>query len=71
MSEAQAISPGKTIHTVIEPPKGWAPLELGEVWKFHELLFFLTWRDVMVRYKQTAIGIAWVVAPRAARASDQ
>ena len=61
MSEAQAISPGKTIHTVIEPPKGWAPLELGEVWKFHELLFFLTWRDIMVRYKQTALGAAWAI----------
>ena len=61
LSEAQATLPGKTIHTVIEPPKGWAPLELGEVWKFHELLFFLTWRDIMVRYKQTALGAAWAI----------
>jgi lipopolysaccharide transport system permease protein len=48
-------------HTVIVPPKGWAPLELGELWKFRELLFFLTWRDIKVRYKQTALGAAWAI----------
>jgi lipopolysaccharide transport system permease protein len=52
---------GRRIHTVIEPPKGWAPLELKEVWKFRELLFFLTWRDIMVRYKQTALGAVWAI----------
>ena len=48
-------------HSVIEPPKGWAPLDLGELWKFRELLFFLAWRDIMVRYKQTALGAAWAI----------
>jgi len=46
---------------VIEPTRGWAVLKLGEVWEYRELLYFLVWRDVKVRYKQTALGIAWVV----------
>ncbi len=45
----------------IRPPRGWAALELREVWEYRELLYFLVWRDVKVRYKQTALGIAWVV----------
>ena len=53
--------PETAIHTVIEPPKGWAALDLGELWKFRELLFFLTWRDIKVRYKQTALGAAWAI----------
>ena len=47
--------------TVIQPPSGWQALDLGELWKARELLFFLTWRDVKVRYKQTALGAAWAV----------
>jgi lipopolysaccharide transport system permease protein len=46
---------------VIEPTRGWAVLKLREVWEYRELLYFLVWRDVKVRYKQTALGIAWVV----------
>ena len=45
----------------IEPSKGWAALRLGEVWHFRELLFFLAWRDIKVRYKQSAIGAGWAV----------
>lgn len=58
---ADEFLPGGEIHTVIEPPRGWAPLELGELWKYRELLIFLTWRDIMVRYKQTALGAAWAI----------
>jgi len=47
--------------TIIEPPRGWQGLELREIWQFRELLFFLIWRDVKVRYKQTALGAAWAV----------
>jgi lipopolysaccharide transport system permease protein len=47
--------------TVIEPRKGWIPVDFGELWKFRELLYFLAWRDVKVRYKQTAIGVIWAV----------
>jgi lipopolysaccharide transport system permease protein len=46
---------------VIEPPSGWGSLGLGELWAHRELLYFLTWRDVRVRYKQTALGVAWAV----------
>ncbi len=46
---------------VIQPTKGWATLQLDAVWHYRELLYFLVWRDVKVRYKQTAIGVAWVV----------
>lgn len=45
----------------IEPPRGWFDLRLSEVWAYRELLYFFVWRDVKVRYKQTAIGVAWVV----------
>ena len=45
----------------IEPPRGWLDLRLREVWSYRELLYFFVWRDVKVRYKQTAIGVAWVV----------
>ena len=45
----------------IEPPRGWFNLRLKELWDYRELLYFHVWRDVKVRYKQTVIGIAWVV----------
>ncbi len=45
----------------IKPSKGWVSLNLKEIWKFRELLYFLTWRDIKVRYKQTAIGVMWVL----------
>jgi len=45
----------------IKPTRGWAPIHLRELWEYRELLYFLVWRDVKVRYKQTALGIGWVV----------
>jgi len=47
--------------TCIEPSKGWIPLDLKELWKYRELLFFLAWRDIKVRYKQTVLGASWAV----------
>ncbi len=47
--------------TVIERRHGWQFLDLGELWRYRELLFFLTWRDVKVRYKQTVLGAAWAI----------
>ena len=47
--------------TVIEPRPGWQFLDLGELWRHRELLAFLVWRDVKVRYKQTALGAAWAI----------
>lgn len=46
---------------VIEPRHGWSQLGLGEVWAHRELLYFFIWRDLKVRYKQTAFGAAWAV----------
>jgi lipopolysaccharide transport system permease protein len=47
--------------TIVHPSSGWAAWRLGELWEYRELLFFLIWRDVKVRYKQTALGVAWAV----------
>jgi lipopolysaccharide transport system permease protein len=47
--------------TIIEPSSGWRAINVRELWRFRELLYFLTWRDVKVRYKQTAIGALWAV----------
>lgn len=46
---------------VYERKRGWSALELRELWKYRELLYFLTWRDILVRYKQAVIGVAWAV----------
>lgn len=46
---------------VIEPTPGWRLVNLRELWRYRELLFFLTWRDVKVRYKQTVLGVLWAV----------
>lgn len=46
---------------VIRPSTGWVPLRLRELWEYRELLYFLTWRDIKIRYKQTALGAAWAI----------
>jgi len=59
-----AISPASRhlpIVTRIEPPRGLFNLRLAELWAYRELLYFFVWRDVKIRYKQTAIGVLWVV----------
>lgn len=61
--ELDAVSlplPEKPLVT-IEPSRSWVPLNLWDLWTFRELLYFLTWRDVKVRYKQTALGAAWAI----------
>jgi len=45
----------------IDPPTSWTSIGLRELWDYRELLYFLTWRDVKVRYKQTALGAAWAI----------
>lgn len=54
-------SPAPLPVTVIERRHGWQVLDLGELWRYRELLFFLTWRDVKVRYKQTVLGATWAI----------
>ena len=46
---------------IIQPSRGWRALDLRELWRFRELVYFLALRDVKVRYKQTALGVAWVL----------
>jgi homopolymeric O-antigen transport system permease protein len=50
-----------TMVQVIEPSKGWLAINWAELWQYRELLYFLIWRDVKVRYKQTLLGAAWAV----------
>src|SRR5215218_2252101 len=46
---------------VIEPRRGWIAVDWRELWRSRELLYFLIWRDIKVRYKQAVLGIAWAV----------
>jgi lipopolysaccharide transport system permease protein len=52
---------GAGLHRRIQPSRGWASLRLGELWEYRELLYFLVWRDVKIRYKQTVLGALWAV----------
>jgi lipopolysaccharide transport system permease protein len=45
----------------IKPARGWVSLQIRELWEYRELLYFLTWRDIKVRYKQTALGAGWAI----------
>lgn len=47
--------------TVIRPKSRWQLLDLSELWRYRELLYIFSWRDIKVRYKQTAIGVVWVL----------
>jgi|SRR5262245_27537045 len=57
------VSDVKTHHTVIriEPSHGWVAPKLEELWAYRELVYFFVWRDIKVRYKQTALGVAWTI----------
>jgi lipopolysaccharide transport system permease protein len=46
---------------LIEPPKAWKPVDFDELWRSRELLYFIVWRDIKVRYKQTVVGAAWSI----------
>jgi lipopolysaccharide transport system permease protein len=59
MSMMPAAADAPVLH--IRSSKGWTALGLRELWAYRELLYFLTWRDIKVRYKQTALGAAWAV----------
>jgi lipopolysaccharide transport system permease protein len=62
LTEERAHPPAPPVtRTVIEASEGWRALDLAELWRYRELLYFLVWRDVKVRYKQTALGAAWAI----------
>ena len=50
-----------TFELVIRPRKGWQPVDFKEIWLYRELLAFLVWRDIKIRYKQTALGGLWAI----------
>jgi len=47
--------------TFLRPAKSWMPLDLGQLWAYRELIYFLTWRDIKVRYKQAVLGLGWAI----------
>ena len=49
------------VTTVIEPARGWVPLKIRELWEYREVLYYLIWRDIKVKYRQTLIGAAWAI----------
>ncbi|MDZ4766365.1 MAG: ABC transporter permease [Chloroflexota bacterium] len=49
------------VHMRLQPTRGWVAVRLGELWEYRELLYFLIWRDVKVRYKQTVLGVLWAI----------
>ena len=63
VSEIAIPAPARTAApvVVIEPARGWGALRLADLWEYRELLYFLVWRDVKVRYRQTALGAAWAI----------
>jgi lipopolysaccharide transport system permease protein len=52
-------NPPETI--ILRPTRGWSALNLRDLWVYRELVYFLTWRDIIVRYKQTVLGAAWAI----------
>jgi lipopolysaccharide transport system permease protein len=60
-SRVSAGGSGAQRFVVYERKRGWAALDLPELWKYRDLLYFLTWRDVLVRYKQAVFGVAWAI----------
>ena len=53
--------PGEVPVIIIRPSRGWISVNLRDLWEYRELLYFLTWRDIKVRYKQTVLGAAWAI----------
>ncbi len=60
-SSKQGININSAPTLVIRPSRGWIPINLKDLWTYRELLYFLTWREIKVRYKQTALGFAWAI----------
>ena len=61
-SEAKSVTPRPVMPVVhLKPSRGWVSLNLRELWQYRELIYFLIWRDIKVRYKQAALGVLWVV----------
>jgi lipopolysaccharide transport system permease protein len=59
ISKTKGLANPNTI--LIKPLHGWIPVNLSELWAYRELLYFLVWREIKVRYKQTVLGIVWAI----------
>jgi len=59
--ENPLLQPDQIPTTYIKPSKGWMSIDFKELWRFRELIYFLTWRDIKVRYKQAVLGVAWAL----------
>ena len=60
-SEPMSARSEQSLITYLRPAKGWIPLNLSALWAYRELVYFLTWRDIKVRYKQAVLGVAWAL----------
>ena len=61
MTDTAIITKTEEEVTLIKPARGWSSLNLIDLWRYRELIYFLIWRDVKVRYKQTALGVLWAI----------
>lgn len=61
MAQQATIPKAKEEIIILKPTKGWGSINLGELWQYRELIYFLTWRDLKVRYKQTVLGAFWAI----------
>jgi len=61
MADTEQQQPVNLPEFTIKPAAGWLPIDLKELWEYRELLYFFTWRDIKIRYKQTLLGFAWAV----------
>src|SRR4030042_4823394 len=61
ISPSSSITRPNEMVLYLHPSHGWSALNLLELWRFRELIYFLTWRDIKVRYKQTVLGASWAV----------
>src|SRR5579885_1058065 len=60
-TDSTPLTPAHRPHLTIEPSSGWAAINFREIWQFRDLLFTLAGRDIKVRYKQTFLGITWII----------
>jgi lipopolysaccharide transport system permease protein len=61
MTQTKQVAGSELIRTIIEPTHGLPGLQLRLLWQYRELFYFLTWRDIKVRYKQSILGILWII----------
>jgi lipopolysaccharide transport system permease protein len=61
MSQTTLTQPAPEEVIILRPSRGWSALNLGDLWRYRELVYFMIWRDIKVRYKQTALGAAWAI----------